>query len=223
MSLLQFDKNYSNINNLPSELEFPKRSIVGIDEAGRGCLAGPVYAAAAMLKNTDVHNNYIFDIIDDSKKLSEKNRIKAYELILKYFEVSIGTASAAEIDHINILQATKLAMRRAYENLTHKLQGTNHVIIIDGNFSPFENNFHIKHDYLVGGDSKSLAIAAAGIVAKVMRDVYMKEISEEYPDYMWQSNKGYGTKDHMNIIDEIGITIHHRKTFIKHQKRLEFS
>ena len=211
MNLVEFDRSYK-----------PFR-VAGIDEAGRGCLAGPVYAAAAILKSDNISDEELLEFVNDSKKLSEKKREKSYEFILKHFEVAIGTASAAEIDHINILQATKLAMKRAYDRLAVNLYNINHIILIDGNFSPFDPNFHVKNEYVISGDAKSLSIAAASIVAKVMRDVYMKEISNEYPDYMWDSNKGYGTKDHMLTIEEIGITVHHRKTFIKSQQSFQFA
>ena len=175
----------------------------GCDEAGRGCLAGPVVAAAVILppkfKNT---------ILDDSKKLTEKKRYALREIIEKEaLAWAVGIVSPEEIDKINILNASFLAMHRAIDQLKVKPEQ----LLIDGNrFNPYNN---IPHHCIIKGDGKYLAIAAASVLAKTYRDDLMLELHEKYPNYDWNSNKGYPTKKHRLAIREFGITPHHRKTF----------
>ena len=157
-----------------------------MDEAGRGPWAGPVYSAIVIL-----NRNCIPEGINDSKKISEKKRIKLYKEILINHKYGIGSASPDEIDQLNILEATFLSMRRALENLIIKPD----YILVDGNLSP---NFNIPHENIIKGDSVSMSIAAASIIAKVERDKFMVNIDNEYPEYKWKKNKGYGTKDHQN-------------------------
>ena len=183
---------------------FPSdRIIAGCDEAGRGCLAGPVVAAAVILpkgfKNT---------ILNDSKVLSEKKRDFLRPIIEKQATTwAIGIVSPAEIDKINILNASFLAMHRAIENLAIKAE----LLIIDGNrFNPYPK---IPHECIIKGDGKFMSIAAASILAKTYRDDIMKELDLKYPDYHWKKNKGYPTKQHRKAIAEIGANKHHRKTF----------
>ena len=175
----------------------------GCDEAGRGCLAGPVYAAAVILP-PDFSN----DLLNDSKQLTEKQR---YELrpIIEQSAIAwaVGVASADEIDRINILKASILAMTRAINALKVKPE----YLIIDGN--RFYNTTGIPYNTIVKGDGKYMSIAAASVLAKTYRDDYMNTIAADYPAYHWDVNKGYPTKAHRAAIAEHGISPHHRKTF----------
>ncbi|MFC2112877.1 ribonuclease HII [Bacteroidota bacterium] len=176
---------------------------VGCDEAGRGCLAGPVFAAAVILPPDFLHPE-----LNDSKKLSEKLRIKLREII-EYEAISYGIASAdpGEIDSINILRASFLAMHRAISKLTINPE----YLLIDGNrFNPYPG---IPHSTIIKGDSEYMSIAAASILAKTYRDDYMRKIHKKYPVYSWDSNKGYPTVKHRAAIREFGPSHHHRKTF----------
>lgn len=175
----------------------------GCDEAGRGCLAGPVYAAAVILP-PDFSN----DLLNDSKQLTEKQR---YELrpIIEQSAVAwaVGVASAEEIDNINILKASFLAMTRAVNALKVKPE----YLIIDGN--RFYNTTGIPYNTIVKGDGKYMSIAAASVLAKTYRDDYMNAIAAEHPAYGWEINKGYPTKKHRAAIAEHGVSPYHRKTF----------
>lgn len=176
---------------------------VGCDEAGRGCLSGPVVAAAVILGN-----NFESDLINDSKKLSEKSR----NLLRTYIEENalfwaVGVVTPKEIDEINILNASFLAMHRAIDQLNCQKD----LIIVDGN--RFNAYHDIPHECIVKGDSKFMNIAAASILAKTYRDEYMEKIHEEFPMYNWKKNKGYPTKDHRAAIKEYGATPYHRISF----------
>ena len=175
----------------------------GCDEAGRGCLAGPVVAAAVILPN-----RYQNKQLNDSKKLSEKLRIKLRsEINDKALAVGIGIVNEKKIDEINILQASLLAMHYAIENLKIKP----HYLLVDGNkFNPYPT---IEHTCIVKGDSKFLNIAAASIIAKTTRDDLMKELSKEFPNYGWKQNKGYPTRKHRLAISKYGVSKYHRKSF----------
>ena len=175
----------------------------GCDEAGRGCLAGPVVAAAVILPN-----RYQNKQLNDSKKLSEKLRIKLRcEINDKALALGIGIVSEKKIDEINILQASLLAMHYAIKNLKIKP----HYLVVDGNkFNPYPT---IEHTCIVKGDTKFLNIAAASIIAKTTRDDLMKELSKEFPNYGWKQNKGYPTKKHRLAISKYGVTKYHRKSF----------
>jgi ribonuclease HII len=177
--------------------------IAGCDEAGRGCLAGPVVAAAVILPN-----NFKNKMLNDSKLLSEKKRDLLRKVIEKQATCwAIGIVSPAEIDKINILNASFLAMHRAIK----KLYVEPEFLIIDGNrFNPYQS---INHECIIKGDGKYLVIAAASVLAKTYRDDIMKKLADEFPDYNWQNNKGYPTKQHRNAIKKIGISKHHRKSF----------
>lgn len=180
------------------------KTICGVDEAGRGPLAGPVYAAAVILPQ-----GYVVEGVNDSKKLSEKKRDMLFDKIIdECVCYSIGTASVSEIDEFNILQATFLAMRRAVDGLSIKPDFT----LIDGNADPGVSTASMT---VIKGDSKSANIAAASILAKVSRDRYMLEMAEKYPRYHFEKHKGYGTKLHYEMIREYGICPIHRKTFLK--------
>lgn len=179
-------------------------SICGIDEAGRGPLAGDVYAAAVIFRP-----GTIIDGLNDSKKLTEKKREKLYdEIIAKAEAYCVATASVAEIDSVNILQATFLAMKRAYDGLGI----TADFILVDGNRKPFGGS---EVTTVVKGDGTSASIAAASILAKVSRDRYMKKLAEEYPQYQFEKHKGYGTKLHYEMLEKYGISEVHRRTFLK--------
>ena len=178
--------------------------ICGVDEAGRGPLAGPVFAAAVILPD-----GHIIEGVNDSKKLSEKKREMLFDKIIEECVCySIGTASEKEIDEINILQATYLAMKRAVEGLEIKPD----YVLIDGNRMP---PLDIPAETIVKGDGKSASIAAASIIAKVSRDRYMLELAEKYPQYEFEKHKGYGTRLHYEKIAEHGISDIHRKSFLK--------
>ena len=175
----------------------------GCDEAGRGCLAGPVVAAAVILPR-----GYKNIKLNDSKKISEKNRNELkIDIEKNAVAIGIGIVGERKIEKINILQASLLAMHLAIKNLAIKQSH----LAVDGNkFNPYPK---IKHTCIIKGDGKYLNIAAASIIAKTKRDEIMKKLSIRFPEYLWNQNKGYPTKKHKNAISEFGITKHHRKSF----------
>ena len=175
--------------------------IAGVDEVGRGCLAGPVFAAAVILNNKINTKN-----IKDSKKISFNKRIELCEYIKKNSIYALGTATVEEIDKINILNAALLSMKRALSKL--KLKPT--MAYIDGPFAP---KLNIKYKTFIRGDENFKSIAAASIIAKVSRDLFMIKLSKKYPKYFWNKNFGYGTKDHLFGLKKYGITKYHRKKF----------
>lgn len=188
------------MTDLEIERSYKGKLIAGVDEAGRGPLAGPVVAAAVI-----VDQNNIIEGIRDSKKISKKKREILYEQITSAYKYSVGVASAAEIDQINILQATIKACKMAVSDLSIAPE----IVLVDGNMKFDDARFYS----IVKGDDKSLSIAAASIVAKVTRDRIMDELSAEFPDYCWAKNSGYGTKDHLEAIKKFGRTKHHRASF----------
>ena len=175
----------------------------GCDEAGRGCLAGSVYAAAVILPP-----DYQNELLNDSKQLTEKRRYELREVIERDAVAwAVGIVTPEEIDKINILNASILAMHRALDQLKVRPEA----IIVDGNrFKPYQN---LPYSTIVKGDGKYLSIAAASILAKTYRDDYMNELAREYPQYDWLSNKGYPTKKHREAIRQYGITPYHRKSY----------
>lgn len=181
----------------------PGRLEAGCDEAGRGCLAGPVFAAAVILPD-----GYTNDLFNDSKKLSEHARDALRPVIERdALAWAVGIVDNDEIDHINILQASFLAMHRAVDGLSVRPD----FLLIDGNrFRPYDG---ISHQCIVKGDGKMMSIAAASILAKTHRDEFMKRIHEEFPQYGWNVNKGYPTKAHREAIARFGATPYHRHTF----------
>ena len=192
--MLEFDREYGN-------------NIIGIDEAGRGPLAGPVVASAVKIIN------YVeeFDMINDSKKLTEKKREFLFDIILANCEVGVGIATNEEIDDINILNATFLAMRRAIEDL--EADGTTFdLALIDGNHKI--RKYDNPQEFVIKGDGKSLSIAAASIIAKVTRDRIMLRYDELYPEYGFARHKGYGTKVHREALLTYGKTKCHRNSFL---------
>ena len=179
--------------------------IAGVDEAGRGPLAGPVVAAAAIL---NVDDDFIY--LNDSKKVTPKRRDILYDDIMNRTIYGIGIVSAEEIDEMNILQATYKAMRMAIDKLSKRPEVLlNDAVIIPG----IDECIH--QEKIIKGDAKSVSIAAASILAKVTRDRYMEELGEKYPEYGFEKHKGYGTKAHIEAIKKYGITPEHRKTFLK--------
>ena len=185
----------------------------GCDEAGRGCLAGSVYAAAVIFPE-----DYQNDELNDSKQLTDKRRKQLREIIQRDAVAwAVGIVSPEEIDRINILNASILAMHRALDQLTVRPEA----IIVDGNrFKPYAPPLFgggrgeaLPHTTIVKGDGKYLSIAAASILAKTYRDDYMDQLAEEFPQYDWLSNKGYPTKKHREAIRQYGITPYHRKSF----------
>lgn len=198
----------SDIKNEMYLFDLGMGDVVGVDEAGRGPLAGPVVASAVKLKKYDKK----LELINDSKKLTEKKREELFDLVLSYFEVGIGIATVQEIDDLNILNATFLSMRRAIDDL--KGNGVEiKKVIVDGNHKIRE--YDGEQEFVIKGDSKSLSIAAASIIAKVTRDRIMVELGKKYPEYQFEKHKGYGTKNHREVIIEKGATEIHRKTFLK--------
>ena len=182
-------------------------AVCGVDEAGRGPLAGPVVAAACILPD-----GFVIEGLNDSKKLSEKKREKLFDIIIdNALDYSIASASVEEIEEINILNAAMLAMKRAIDGLTIKPD----LALIDGNTS---RGFTVKTETVVGGDATSPSIAAASILAKVTRDRMCYEFDKEYPEYGFAKHKGYGTKVHIEAIKAYGVTPIHRPSFLKFLK-----
>lgn len=192
------------MKNVPN-YNFEKESaqpVCGIDEVGRGPWAGPVMACAVILNPADIPAG-----LNDSKKLSAARRATLFEAIMASAQVGIGVASVAEIDQINILQATFLAMRRAIASLATEPA----FALIDGNKIP--PGLPCEARAIVKGDSRSVSIAAASIIAKVTRDQLMCDLSATHPGYGWETNMGYGTKAHQEGLAKLGITPHHRRSF----------
>ncbi len=187
-----------------SEIRKNSPIICGVDEAGRGPLAGDVYAAAVIL-----NDGVLIDYLNDSKKITESRREKLYdEIIQKADDYCIATATVEEIDRLNILQATMLAMKRAVEGLKIKPN----LALIDGNRLP---ELECNAQYLVKGDAKSASIAAASVLAKVSRDRYMKDMAKKYPEYCFEQHKGYGTELHRKMLLKYGASDIHRRTFLR--------
>ena len=182
---------------------YERKIEAGCDEAGRGCLAGSVYAAAVILPE-----GYQNELLNDSKQLTEKKRYQLREIIERDAVAwAVGIVTPEEIDKINILNASILAMHRALDQLKVRPEA----VIVDGN--RFKKYQDLPHTTIVKGDGKYLAIAAASILAKTYRDDYMNGLAKEYPQYDWLSNKGYPTKKHREAIKQFGITPYHRKSY----------
>jgi ribonuclease HII len=182
--------------------------VAGIDEAGRGPLAGPVHAAAAVIDRTRAARK-LLRMIDDSKKLTLERREEAYEAMIAsgVVQFAVAEASVEEIDRINILQATYLAMRRAVQALVEQPE----VVLVDGNRVP--PGLGCRAETIVGGDAHSYSIAAASIFAKVTRDRHMATLAAAFPGYGWETNRGYGSAQHLQALELLGPTPHHRMSF----------
>ena len=176
--------------------------LAGVDEVGRGSLIGPVYAAAVIL-NKSINRN----LLKDSKSISKKKREELYSYIKKNSIWAIGQSSVKEIEKLNILNASLLAMKRAILKLTKKPS----LVLIDGNKLPNLKNY--KLEYVIKGDQRIPSISAASIIAKVSRDRFITALSKQFNNYGWDTNSGYGTKEHLRAIKKFGITEYHRKTF----------
>tara|TARA_B100000686_G_scaffold305938_1_gene344921 strand:+ start:39052 stop:39666 length:615 start_codon:yes stop_codon:yes gene_type:complete len=201
----------NKLPNLDIEKKFLNQGLIcGIDEVGRGSLAGPVVAAAVILNFNNIPLG-----INDSKNINKVKRHILYEKIIDVSKnVAFGESSTQEIDKLNILNASLLAMKRAYYNLSIKAE----IALVDGNFSPTIkcNVFNI-----IKGDSKSLSIAAASIIAKVYRDNILKSLDKKFPKYNFKNNAGYGTKEHYAAINKFGISPYHRKSFKLYKQKEE--
>ncbi len=183
--------------------------IIGVDEVGRGPLAGPVTAAAVFVNRQKITLD-LSTKIDDSKKIPQKKRATISKQIERMAIIGMGWASSGEIDQLNILEATMIAMQRAVLSLRKQIIFDPDYILIDGNKVP---SFDFPSKAIVRGDEKSLSIAAASIVAKSKRDAFMTSLSKLYPCYGWEKNAGYGTREHLVAIERNGITAHHRRSF----------
>jgi|TARA_B100001094_G_scaffold277398_1_gene286206 ribonuclease HII len=190
------------------DIGWPKKLIAGIDEAGRGPWAGPVVSAAVILNEKNIP-----DGLNDSKKLSEKKRLSLYSSIYNFHFVGVGISSIEEIDSMNVLQATFLSMKRAVEDLNPQPE----YILVDGNLDP---GLNFKTKCIIKGDSISISIAAASVIAKVTRDNLMLKLDKEFPNYNWKKNKGYGTAEHRNALELHGPCKYHRKSFSPINKML---
>ena len=190
------------------DIGWPKKLIAGIDEAGRGPWAGPVFSASVILNEKNIP-----DGLNDSKKLSEKKRLSLYSSIYNFHFVGVGISSIEEIDSMNVLQATFLSMKRAVEDLNPQPE----YILVDGNLDP---GLNFKTKCIIKGDSISISIAAASVIAKVTRDNLMLKLDKEFPNYNWKKNKGYGTAEHRNALELHGPCKYHRKSFSPINKML---
>ena len=194
--------------SIEKELQSP---VIGLDEVGRGPLAGPVISCGCYFKNYTIQEDF-YKLIGDSKKLSKKKRKVSFEFLQNLkkegiIDYHLGIANVEEIDTLNILEATKLSMKRVVDKFDLK----NAHLIVDGNFSLNYKSY--KENSIIKGDDKSLSIAAASIIAKVHRDRLMKKLSIRHQHFGWEKNAGYGTKLHIENIYRLGPTRHHRKTF----------
>lgn len=195
---------HKELFDFDSEIRKDHPIICGVDEAGRGPLAGDVYAAAVVFSE-----GVEIEYLNDSKKISEKRRELLYDVIVEKADAyCVATASVEEIDSMNILQATMLAMKRAVEGLGIAPD----IALVDGNKLP---DLGCEARYVIKGDAISASISAASVLAKVSRDRYMKQIAEKYPQYAFEKHKGYGTKLHYEMLEKYGVSDVHRKTFLR--------
>ena len=226
--LIDFDLRL--INNFINKLSDKKIIIIGVDEAGRGCLAGDVFAGAVYFENFAENFFKIQEIkniseVNDSKKLTENSRQNLAEIIKNNTSCTygIGSSSVDEINKLGILRANSIAMERAVKNIFAKNNNLNNknifaVILIDGITQILDlnlNNLNFEQITLKKADSKSFHVACASILAKTSRDIYIKKLSEKYPEYLWHKNKGYGTETHRNLILKHGACELHRKLFLR--------
>jgi ribonuclease HII len=197
--LFDFDKSYTRV--------------IGTDEAGRGPAAGGVFAAAVFFPNVTPALISDLEKLNDSKKLSAKSRENLYSVILNNSINSIKCIEVDEIETINILNSSLKAMKLSCEEVIQKADFDDFITLVDGN--KLIKNYNYPQKFVIKGDSKSASIAAASILAKVTRDNYMKELAQEFPQYKWEKNAGYLTKEHLDAIDKYGLTKYHRPSFLK--------
>lgn len=191
--------------------------VCGIDEAGRGPLAGPVVAAAVVLRRPEIPSS-ILSQINDSKALTAEIRAFLYSKIFEFAYVSVAESSVEEIDRINILQASLLAMKKAHAKLRRQMQEPPIVALVDGNQKPKLGRIRIET--IVQGDARSFSIAAASIIAKHHRDQVMRKFARKFPHYGWETNAGYGTPEHLKALEIHGVTPLHRRSFAPVSKQL---
>lgn len=187
--------------------------LIGTDEAGRGPGAGPVFAAAVCFPNMDKTLFRLLDKLNDSKQLSEKNREELFDIILKNSIYSVHQGSVEEIERLNILQCSLLTMKKACNDVISELKSEKVIVLVDGNKKIPSSSFF--QQTVVKGDSKSAAVAAASVLAKVSRDRFMKVLDKEFPWYSWAENKGYMTNSHLEAVDKYGLCKWHRRKFFE--------
>ena len=203
MNLFNYDKQKADNYNY----------LIGTDEAGRGSGAGPVFAAAVCFTKIDAKLKKELKDINDSKKLTEKQRETFFDIIKENSVYDVQMGSVEEIRTLNILRCSLLCMKKACNTVISKLEDENILVIVDGN--KLIPDFEHSQEYIVKGDGKSASIAAASILAKVSRDRYMTELGQGYPEYNWSQNKGYLTEEHLSAIDKYGVTEYHRNKFLE--------
>lgn len=210
----------SKINSLIKfDATFSENFVIGLDEAGRGPGAGDVFAAAVYFPKISNKLKKDLTLLDDSKKLSAKVREELAEVIKENSIWHLAVATVEEIEKINILQASLLAMRRSAVEVLARIENEKSpLLLIDGN--KLIKDFEVPQKFVIKGDSLSLSIAAASIIAKTERDKYMIKLAQKFPEYDWQNNKGYLTPKHLEAVDEYGLTPHHRKSFLTKQLKL---
>lgn len=212
-------KNNSDLFNF--DKSFQVKYVIGTDEAGRGPGAGGVFASAVYFSNLNTDLIEKLSSLNDSKKLSKKTREELYEVILNNTINSTVCIEVEEIEQINILNSSLKAMKLACENVISRLDSNQVLTLVDGN--KLIKEFKYPQKFIIKGDSKSASIAAASILAKVSRDRYMQELDEKFPQYNWRQNAGYLTKEHLEKIEELGITPYHRKSFLKGRNTKQLS
>lgn len=207
IELLRFDSSISASAKVKNQL------VAGVDEVGRGCLAGPVMAAAVVLPDVPTNSELMWQLaaLNDSKQVRAEDRVRLAAVLRSVCRFAIAEASVKEIDEINILHASLLAMRRAVRRL--KMEEPV-ILAVDGNRKI--PSIRMSQVTVVDGDTKSAAIAAASIIAKVHRDQFMIGLAERFPTYKWDSNKGYRSRDHWEALDKYGMSKWHRRTFVEH-------
>lgn len=207
-------KNFKKfVPSFEIENQFGDDNVCGIDEAGRGPLAGPVVACCVLIDKGQYFDEKILQA-NDSKKLSKKKRSQFYDFLIQNIKFHVAVVDNPKIDEVNILNATKLAMRISYQGLLKKYNIDKAAVLVDGNINPFlqeEGGPYCKA--IVKGDQKSISIACASIIAKEFRDDIMRKLHEQYPAFDWDSNSGYPTKKHIENIEKYGVTCYHRASF----------
>ena len=211
-NLFDFDKDFKQTQKTPLGFELDTYThILGTDEAGRGPAAGGVWAACVCFLDNGIEKELAK--LNDSKKLSEKTRLELYPIIRENSVFCVKSVDVETIEKINILNSSLLAMKLCIEEVLDKIKAQSPVVLVDGNRKV--KDLKIPQKNIIKGDSKSASIAAASILAKVERDEFMKKISIQYPNYHWEKNKGYLSKEHIEAIKKHGITKYHRKSFLK--------